>query len=222
MSKKLLQVLYLLGVIAAIFMFFELKLDVYFTVQNIDHVKEYFLSLGNWAFFYILLVHILLNITGIPRVFFTIFAGYVYGIFVGFVISWIATMAGLMITFILVRYLFRQSFEQKFGNRKVVERINIQIDKYGIWIVVFLRAIYIVPSSILNYSFGFTKIKTKTYYLGSAIGFFPVVLLNVWAGDALAKNIFNKLDYKIIVIGILILGFVLLSKHYYKKFSIWS
>ncbi len=218
MTKNILRGLYLLGVGLIIFLFFHFQLNNYFNVDNIEKVKVLFLGLGNWGLLYMILIHIVLNITAIPRVFFTIFAGYVYGVFIGFIFSWIATMAGLIVTFLMVRYLFRQSFDKKFGSKKVVKKINRQVDKYGIWIVVFLRAIYVVPSSILNYSFGFTKIKTKTYFIGSAIGFIPVVLLNVWAGNALAKNLFNGFHYHIIIFGFVLLCLFYFSKYLSKKY----
>jgi len=223
MAKNLLQVLYLLGVGLVISLFFYFKLNRYFTIDNIAVVKEFFLGLGNWGLVYIILIHIVLNITAIPRVFFTIFAGYVYGVFIGFIFSWIATMAGLIVTFLMVRYLFRQSFDKKYGSKKAIEKINQQIDQYGMWIVVFLRAIYIVPSSVLNYSFGFTKIKTQTYFLGSAIGFLPVVLFNVWAGHALANKIYNEsgFDYKFILIGVIALIVVYFLKKFSKKLKFW-
>ncbi len=217
MNKNILQILFLLGVGLAFFLFFYFDLNHYFSIENIEMVKDFFLGLGNWGLLYLIIIHIVLNITAIPRVFFTIFAGYVYGIFIGFLFSWIATMAGLIVTFLMVRYLFRESFDKKFGSKQVVEKMNNQIDKYGIWIVVFFRAIYVVPSSILNYSFGFTKIKTKTYFLGSAIGFIPVVLVNVWAGSALTNQVLHGYDYKLILYGIAAIILVYLLKYLTKK-----
>jgi uncharacterized membrane protein YdjX (TVP38/TMEM64 family) len=126
-------------------------------------------------------------------------------------------MAGLIVTFIMVRYLFRNSFERRFGSKKIVERINVQIEKHGIWTVIFLRAIYVVPSSILNYSFGFTRIKTTTYLLGSAIGFLPVVFVNVWVGNLLANETMTSDSFNLNVIlgGILIIGLAYLFKKFF-------
>jgi uncharacterized membrane protein YdjX (TVP38/TMEM64 family) len=208
--KKSLQVFFVLLTVISIFLFFYFDLDLYFNIKNIQKVKGFFEGVGNWALLYIILIHIILNITAVPRVFFVIFTGYVYGVFLGFLFSWIATLVGLIVTFIMVRYLFRQSFEHRFGSKKIVGKINKMVDKHGMWTVVFLRAIYIVPSSVLNYSFGFTKIKTSHYLVGSAIGFIPVVLFNVWAGNVLSNQIesSNGVDYSIIIIGIVLLGLV--------------
>jgi uncharacterized membrane protein YdjX (TVP38/TMEM64 family) len=220
MLKRILQFGFVLLAGLSFFLFFYLGLDVYFSIENIRNVKVFFLGLGNWSLFYIVIIHIVLNVTGIPRVFFTIFSGYVYGILWGFIFSWIATMAGLIVTFLMVRYLFRESFEHKFGSKRIVERINRRIDQYGIWTVVFLRAIYVVPSSILNYSFGFTKIKTRDYLLGSAIGFLPVVLLNVWFGYSIGNEMVDGvgLNYWIILTGIVGFGLVYLLKNIASKY----
>ena len=68
----------------------------------------------------------------------------------------------------------------------------------------------------MNYSFGFTKIKTTTYLLGSAIGFIPVVFINVYAGYELGINLKSdqNLNFTNIFIVIAILGvsFLLIKK----------
>ncbi|MFN8254076.1 MAG: VTT domain-containing protein [Bacteroidales bacterium] len=206
--KQLFRILFILLVVFCFFAFYQSGFNEYFSVKNIDSVKSRFLEMGYMAPVYMTLFFIFLNITGIPRVFFTIFSGYVFGIFYGFIYSWIATMVGLIVTFILVRYLFYQSFEKRFGSKKMVEKMNRKIDQYGFWSVVFLRVIYVVPSSVLNYTFGFTKISTARYIYGSAIGFVPVVLLNVWAGKVISQRIHQPFDfnYRYIIIGVLLVA----------------
>jgi len=221
--RNSLQILFIAFILAGFLLFFYFDLDQYFTVENIVNVKSMFLNLGVLAPVYMTLFFIFLNITGIPRVFFTIFSGYVFGVFYGFLYSWIATMIGLVVTFIMVRYLFRAGFEKRFGPLKMVQKMNIYIEKYGLWSVVFLRVIYVVPSSVLNYTFGFTKISTSSYFYGSAIGFAPVVLFNVWAGKALADNFKTdfEFDIKFLLIGVLCLGFLFLFKRIYKKMKVY-
>jgi len=215
MLKERLRLLFFLVIALVISLFFFFELDLYFTIKYIDEVKIYFLELGFWAPLLMIFLYILFNIAAIPRVFFTIFSGYVFGVLYGFLFAWVATIIGLAVSFLMVRYLFRDIFERKFGNKKLVGKINMQIDQHGIWLIVFLRAIYVVPSSVLNYSFGFTKIKTFDYLLGSAIGFIPVVLLNVWVGNALVNNMRNGFSYEFLIIGIVLFVFVYLGKRFY-------
>ncbi len=204
-------------------MFFYYDLQSWLRVENMEQVKNYFLNLGISAPFYMGLIYILFNLAGIPRVFFTIFSGYVFGLFYGFLFAWLATLAGLVVTFICIRYLFKEKFEKKFGKKETVVNLNKQIEKSGIFIVIFLRAIYVVPSSILNYSFGFTKIKTTTYLIGSAIGFIPVVFINVYAGFEIDRKLggtnYLNYDYLIIVTSIVVI-LILLSKLLQKKYNL--
>ena len=212
--KFYLQILYFTLIAILIFLFFFFKLNSFLTIENINNVKTYFLNLGNLAAVYMIAIYILFNLAAIPRVFFTIFSGYVFGVFYGFLFAWIATMIGLIVTFTSVRYLFNEKFNKKFGNTKIVEKLNNKIDKNSLLIVIFLRAIYIFPSSILNYSFAFTKIKTSKYILGSAIGFIPVVLINVYSGYLINISISkpNNLFILIPVIIIVLTIFFLLRK----------
>ena len=223
MNKKTLQILFFITVSIVIFSFFYFDLYHLLRIKHIELVKKYFLSLGVMAPVYMIIIYILFNLAAIPRVFFTIFSGYVFGLFYGFLFAWLATIAGLIVTFISIRYLFKERFVAKFGDKKLVEKLNRLIEKRGLLMIVFLRAIYIVPSSILNYSFGFTKIKTSTYLLGSAIGFIPVVLINVYAGYEINKNLTttSPFDYtQLIVPAILLILAIFLIRYLLHKFKL--
>jgi uncharacterized membrane protein YdjX (TVP38/TMEM64 family) len=195
--KKNLQIVFFIVIVITISLFFYFDLHKWLRVEHIETVKTYFLDLNAIAPLYMVLLYILFNLAAIPRVFFTIFSGYVFGLFYGFLFAWLATLAGLIVTFISIRYLFRKKFEEKFGDKEIIGKLNKQVEKHGIFIVIFLRAIYIFPSTVLNYSFGFTKIKTGTYLLGSAIGFIPVVFVNVYAGYQIGQNLnmINEINY---------------------------
>ena len=212
--KIILQIFYFILIALLVFFFFFFEINRFFSIENIDKVRIYFLDLGNVAAIYMVIIYILFNIAAIPRVFFTVFSGYIFGIFYGFLFAWIATMAGLTVTFISIRYLFREKFSKKFGNKQIVEKLNREIDKRGLLIVILLRAIYVVPSSILNYSFGFTKIKTSKYILGSAIGFIPVVLINVYSGYLINNRISEPVNFPflILIATIILIVFFLLKK----------
>jgi uncharacterized membrane protein YdjX (TVP38/TMEM64 family) len=212
--KRFFQISFILFLPTGFILFYYYDLDGYFNRENLEELKGYFSDLGHLAFIYLLVIHILLNIAAIPRVFLTIFSGFVYGPLIGFVYSWIATMAGLIVTFLMVRYLFRQSFERRFGNQKVITHMNNLLEKYGFWTVVFLRVVYVVPSSVLNYSFGFTKIKTIAYIWGSAVGFVPVVGFNVWLGSTMGSEM--EITWRsvllVVFIGIGVLGLIVWLK----------
>ncbi len=226
LNKRNLQILFFItiGIIIGLFFYYDLR--TFFRVENIEMVKNYFLNLGMAAPFYMILMYILFNLAAIPRVFFTIFSGYVFGLFYGFLFAWLATLAGLIVTFISIRYLFKDKFEKKFGKKEIVEKLNKQIEKRGVFIVIFFRAIYVVPSSILNYSFGFTKIKTSTYLLGSGIGFIPVVFVNVYAGFEIGRNLSseNNINFNYVFITIAVLGilYFLVKQLIIKKKSVTS
>ena len=217
MEKGILQVLFLCTVAIIVTCFFVFDINTWLSIENIDRVKTYFLEFGYWAPVIMIGIYIILNLVAIPRVFLTIFSGYVFGVFYGFLFAWLATIIGLSVSFLVIRYLFRQSFEKRFGNKKLVEKVNLQIDKHGFWLVIFLRAIYIFPSSVLNYSFGFTKIKTSGYLLGSGIGFIPVVLVNVFAGNALAGQLKTGIDVHLLIIVVALLSLFVLLGNWIKK-----
>lgn len=215
--KTMFQIIYIGLVIISLFLFFFFELNRYLNIEHVNMFSEYFVQLGIMSPIIMIFIYIILNIVAIPRVFFTILSGYMFGITKGFFFAWIATIIGLGISFVLIRYLFKSRFEKKYGKKKLVEKINYMLQKRGIWVVIFLRAAYIIPSSILNYSFGFTKIKTRNYLLGSSIGFVPVVLFNVWTGNEIAQQIKYGFDYSLIIISLVFLLLILLGSLFSKK-----
>lgn len=223
MSKKTLQILFFITISMVLFSFFYFDLHNLLRVEHIETVKAYFLNLGGMAPIYMIIIYILFNLAAIPRVFFTIFSGYIFGLLYGFLFAWLATIAGLIVTFISIRYLFKEKFIAKFGDKALVEKLNNLIEKRGLFMIIFLRAIYIVPSSVLNYSFGFTKIKTGTYLLGSAIGFIPVVLINVYLGYEINENLSSSQTYdytQLILPVIILISALFLIKYLLKKFKL--
>ena len=82
----------------------------------------------------------------------------------------------------MVRLAFHDYFQEKYGKKKLMARINKRIRKYGLWTVVFSRGIYILPTGLINFSFPLSRISPRAYILGTAIGLVPEVLINVLSG----------------------------------------
>ncbi len=72
-------------------------------------------------------------------------------------ICWGVNVLAVMASFYMVRSAFTEYFTRK----------------YGLWSVVFSRAIYIIPTNLINFSFPLSKISTRSYLAGTMIGLIP-------------------------------------------------
>ncbi|MCK4992286.1 MAG: VTT domain-containing protein, partial [Bacteroidales bacterium] len=88
----------------------------------------------------------------------------------------------VMASFFMVRSAFTEYFREKYGEKKLIKRINKRIGNYGLWTVVFSRAIYIIPTNLINFSFPLSSISTRSYLVGTMIGLIPECLINVLTG----------------------------------------
>lgn len=159
----------------------------------------------------LLSIFILLStLTGLPILYINLALGYIMGFAPAMLVSWGVNIISVMATFFLVRFLFSDYFTEKYGKKKLIRRINRRIGKYGMWTVAFSRAIYIIPTGIINFSFPLSKISQRSYLFGTIIGLLPECLIGVLSGYLLREGLSlltytEEAPWKIIVAGIFIL-----------------
>ena len=125
---------------------------------------------------------LLSTLSGLPIFYISLAMGFLMNFTPAVTICWGINLAAVMATFYLVRFAFTPYFRERYGNKKLVSRINKRIRKYGLWTVVFSRSIYIIPTNIINFSFPLSAISARSYFLGTIIGLIPECLLNVLTG----------------------------------------
>jgi len=110
----------------------------------------------------------------------------------------------------MVRSAFTEYFREKYGEKKLIKRINKRIAKYGPWSVVFSRGIYIIPTNIINFSYPLSNITTRSYLLGTMIGLIPECLINVLTGYLIKHEVIllstpETRNWQAVIVGAFIL-----------------
>ena len=114
-----------------------------------------------------------------------------FGHIFGFLISWLATITGCMLSF----FLFRKCFQNKiyrFVNRKDNERLkNIMknITTISFSNLVVLIALPFSPAFLINIAGGISKIKVEKFFLAIIIG--KIVMVYFWGyiGTSLLESL---------------------------------
>jgi uncharacterized membrane protein YdjX (TVP38/TMEM64 family) len=125
---------------------------------------------------------LLSTLSGLPVFYLGVAMGFLMQFTPALLVNLVANLAAIMGTFYLVRYAFSDYFQSKFGKKKLIRRINKRIAKYGLWTVVFSRAVYIIPTNLINFSLPLSRISTRAYFLGTLLGLLPECVLNVLSG----------------------------------------
>jgi uncharacterized membrane protein YdjX (TVP38/TMEM64 family) len=154
---------------------------------------------------------LLSTLTGLPVFYISLSMGFLLDLVPALLICWGVNIVAVMAAFYMVRFAFSGYFRGKYGGKKLIRRINKRIGRYGMWPVVFSRAIYILPTSLINFSFPLSSITTRTYLAGTILGLVPECLVNVISGYALRHEVFllssaETRNWQALAIG----GFILL------------
>ncbi|MFA0961875.1 TVP38/TMEM64 family protein [Roseivirga sp. BDSF3-8] len=188
MSKRLIQLVFVLLVVLAILIFFQYDLNQYFSEENIITVKERLRSFGYYTPLIIIFLYIVFNVAGLPTFFFTLLSGYLYGVAYGLPLAWLGMTIGLCASFLCSRFLFRGDFISRFGGLGMVKKLEFYVEKYHMWSVLIFRVISVFPYNVMNYAYGLTSISFRDYVIGSAIGLIPVTAIIVWLGHLAASG----------------------------------
>lgn len=169
---------------------------------------------------------LLSTLSGLPILYLSMAIGFLLNFTPALLICWGVNVLSVMAAFYMVRSAFTEYFRGKYGEKKVIKRINKGISKYGIWSVVFSRGIYIIPTNIINFSFPLSSISSRSYTLGTMIGLIPECLINVLAGYLIKHEVIllsapETRNWQAAIIGgfilLLLLIFILLRRR--KKFK---
>ena len=208
---------------------------IYLTAGNNPEnlLLERILLMDQRTIFMVLLIcafTLLSTLTGLPIFYLSMALGFLLNLTPALLLCWILNIVAVMATYYMVRFAFSDYFRQRYGKKKLMARINKRIQKYGPWTVVFSRAIYIIPTNMINFSFPLSSITTRSYLTGTIIGLLPECILNVLTGYLIKHEVIllsapETRTWQALVIGGFILLFTLvfiflrIRQHRRKKFK---
>ena len=118
-------------VIAGIFLGIYVMIPAFYSTlwqltvsRDIQGLSAYIASFGSAAVLLMILLIILTNMTGLPSVQFVTVNGILFGILPGIVISWIGQVAGNVLAFVIMRYVFRRTARRLVARSRFVARLN--------------------------------------------------------------------------------------------------
>jgi len=112
----------------------------------------------------------------------TLVYGWYFGLFRGVVLVSFASSAGATMAFLLSRFLFRDSIQNRFGQR--LESFNEALEREGPFFLFTMRLIPAVPFFMINAVMGLTPIRTFTFWWVSQLGMLAGTAVYVYAGSS--------------------------------------
>lgn len=184
---------------------------------NVNALAEYLRSFGPWAIVVSFLLDVFINAASIfPSIFLSTANGLIFGLPLGILISWLAETVGVVISFLLMRYLFRSTAEKLIANSDSLKSIDEASGKNGLQWMAFARALPYFPSGILTAVGALSKISIRDYIIANLIGKFPSTALEVVIGHDIVNFRQNSIRLTLLVV---LTGIVFFAYKRYKKTS---
>lgn len=188
--------------------FYEDMLDLLGT-GDVQHIADVLQSYGAWAIIISFIFDVIINIAGfLPSIFFSTANGLIFGIVPGIIISWLAETVGVIISFMLMRYILRDSAEKLIQKSQFLLKVDDFSSSNGLAVMLFARTIPYFPSGIITALGAISRISLRDYAIANLIGKFPSTALEVMVGHD-AVMLHQHLDRLTIIIVVATIIYIL-------------
>ena len=141
---------------------------------DIMETAEYIRSFGDMAVVFSFLLTLFVNALGFPpAIIFSTANTLIFGIVEGITISVVAETVGVTISFLLLRFFFRDTAEKIINKSPRLSKLDKYSGEKGFVVMLIARMVPYFPSGLLNAAGALSSLTLKDYFIASLIGKFP-------------------------------------------------
>jgi len=157
---------------------------------DIKDTAEYIKSYGELAVVFSFLLTLFVNALGFPpAIIFSTANTLIFGIFWGIVISVAAETVGVTISFLLLRFFFRDTAQKLIKKSKFLSSVDKYSSKKGFVVMLIARMVPYIPSGVLNAVGALSSLSLRDYVISAFIGKFPSTGIEAIIGhDAITQQ----------------------------------
>lgn len=172
----------------------------------IGEIKGYVNSLGPLAPIAFIILYSFATVF-IPSTPIMAISGVLFGFKYGLIYTVIGGMISSIAVFGISRILGRSFSEKILKNDKLkkVGEYNDKIENHGIWTLIVLRIMPIMPFNVLNLIMGISKIKFRDYFVGTLLGLAPSNVAAVYFGSLIFTAAAQRLSFALSAIVLAII-----------------
>ena len=174
---------------------------------DIQETAEYIKSYGEMAIVFSFLLTLFVNALGFPpAIIFSTANTLIFGIFWGIVLSVVAETVGVTISFLLLRFFFRDSAKQLIKKNKFLSSVDKYSSKKGFLVMLIARMVPYIPSGVLNAVGALSSLNLRDYFIASLIGKFPSTGIEAIIGhDAILQQEDNTRIIVVVILAIILI-----------------
>lgn len=148
-------------------------MNEWFSVENMEHIAAQYRTLG--PIMGILLPFLEAFLPFLPLVVFVVANASAFGLWIGFLLSWLGSVAGSYAVFLLVRHFGKHPKLRFVTGSKKVQKFIKWVDMNGISPLFVLLCFPFTPSVIVNIVAGLSHIHKKYYLIVLLAGKFVMI-----------------------------------------------
>lgn len=209
--KRIIMFAILYGIILILAYSFKDSILFWLNERNSnDHTKLLWITLLS------LFIHI---VPVIPISIFSGLMGVKYGVGLGAFINWVGSIGAATLFFFLARHYFIELFRKNLAKSKHIQKFDQLVSQNAFLAVLFSRMIPIIPDQFISLSSGMSSMVFVQYFVATAIGQIPTMMMFAFLGEQLFLSITGFLITMAIYIGIILLMILSITiyQRMYKK-----
>jgi uncharacterized membrane protein YdjX (TVP38/TMEM64 family) len=180
----------------------------WFTLENIMELIQQYKALGPFAG--ILLPMLEAFLPFLPLVVFVMANANAFGLWFGFLFSWIGAAAGALLVFVLVRRYGDTRVFRFLRNNRQVKRLTRWVDKHGFGPLFLLLCFPFTPSALVNVVAGLSSISIAQYMLAVLTGKMVMIFTISFIGYDIISLV--KQPIRTVIVGAIIFVLWLVGK----------
>lgn len=168
-------------------------------------LADYLRSFGAKTVFISILIMVLQTLfTPLPLFLVAGANGFIFGILEGIFITLVGAMIGATIAFYLAR-LFGRELVSRWIKKPHLSKVDSMSTSNGIKMVFLARLVPVIPSSLVSYLAGLSKISFKGFFVASIFGKMPEIIIYTALGHSLgrARGLATKITVILIILTII-------------------
>ena len=134
------------------------------------------------------LICCLLGSIGLSRQVIAFLGGYAFGFMQGFVLSMVAVVGACITTFYVARVLLRSYLAKRFSAR--IQRVDRFLHGNTFSMALLVRLLPLGSNWMINIAAGVSSVRRLPFFLGSALGYIPQMLIFALVGSGVRVDQF--------------------------------
>ncbi|MCM3735165.1 TVP38/TMEM64 family protein [Bacillus cytotoxicus] len=172
----------------------------YFSAENMNQLVDSYRAFGPFLGIGLPMLEAL--IPALPLIVFVMANAVAFGLWFGFLYSWIGSVLGALIVFSVIRRFGRSQFFSFVNKHPKVRKAMGWIERKGFAPIFVLFCFPFTPSALINVVAGLSRISRRQFVLALALGKLVMIFILSYIGSDLTSFI-HKPVKTIIVIGII-------------------